>query len=285
MKGGRSQPKRRSTRRRTTPAGTARRVPTPESVLAIDIGNTQTVLGVFRDGALVLFRRVTSGGARTGDELVVLVEALCREENERIRATRRVVIASVVPALTEAYAAMARRLYGARARVVTSRVRTGVRLDVPDPTSLGADRIANAAAVADGRLPAIVVDLGTATTFDVIRAGRRYVGGVIAPGIRTSADELFHRAAKLARVEICKPARRIGRTTEESIQSGVYYGAIGTIDGIVRRLEQELGRRARVIATGGLAPLVAGGSATIREVDEALTLRGLLKIEHLNRRG
>jgi type III pantothenate kinase len=179
---------------------------------------------------------------------------------------------------------MAARLYAARALVVTSRVRTGVRLEVPDPSSLGADRIANAAAVASGRLPAIVVDLGTATTFDVIRAGRRYVGGAIAPGIRTSSEELFHRAARLAKVEIRKPARRIGRTTEESIQSGVYYGAIGTVDGIVRRLEAELGRPARVIATGGLAPLVAGGSETIQEVDAALTLRGLLVIERLNRR-
>lgn len=262
----------------------ARRARAPEVVLAVDIGNTQTVLGVFRGDALVLFRRVTSGVSRTGDELAVLVEALCREENDGIRASRRVVIASVVPALTQAYAAMAQRLYHATPRVVSSRLRTGVRLEVPDPSALGADRIANAAAVADGRLPAIVVDLGTATTFDVIRPGRRYVGGAIAPGIRTSADELFHRAAKLPKVEIRKPVRRIGRTTEESIQSGVYYGAIGTIDGIVRRLERELGRRARVIATGGLAPLIAGGSDTVREIDEALTLRGLLKIERLNRR-
>jgi type III pantothenate kinase len=263
---------------------TARRAGREETVLAIDIGNTQTVLGVFHDGELALFRRVTSGVSRTSDELAVLVEALFREQNERIRAARRVVIASVVPALTDGYETMAERLYRARPLVVTSRVRTGVRLEVPDPSSLGADRIANAAAVAGGRLPAIVVDLGTATTFDVMRIGRRYVGGAIAPGIRTTAEERFHRAAKLPKVEIRKPARGIGRTTEESIQSGVYYGAIGTVDGIVRRLEAELGRRARVIATGGLAPLVAGGSRTIREVDEALTLRGLLEIERLNRR-
>jgi type III pantothenate kinase len=260
----------------------ARRTPS-RTVLAIDIGNTQTVLGVFRDGELALFRRVTSGVARTGDELAVLVEALCRDENAALRASRRVVIASVVPALTEAYERMAARLYRARPLVVTSRVRSGVRLEVPDPTSLGADRIANAAAVAGGPLPAIVVDLGTATTFDVVRRGRRYVGGAIAPGIRTSADELFRRAAKLARVEVRRPSRAIGRTTEESIVSGVYYGAIGTIDGIVRRLQGEMGHRARVVATGGLAPLVAAGSATIREVDEALTLRGLLEIERLNR--
>jgi type III pantothenate kinase len=190
-----------------------------------------------------------------------------------------------VPALTAEYEAMAARLYGARALIVSSRTISGIRLEVPDPASVGADRIANAVAVADGRLPAIVVDLGTATTFDVVRAGRRYVGGMIAPGIRTSADELFRRAARLAKVEIRRPPRRIGRTTEESIQAGVYYGAIGAIDGIIRLLEREdLRGRARVIATGGLAPLVAAGSRTIQEVDEALTLRGLLRIHRLNRR-
>ncbi len=257
---------------------------TADTILAIDIGNTQTVLGVFVGEQIVLFRRITSGVSRTADEIGLLVEALCREHLAALRHSRRVVVCSVVPALTQAYEAMARSLIGARALVVSPRLRVGVRLELPDPSSLGGDRIANAAAVASGPLPAIVVDLGTATTFDVIRPGRRYAGGAIAPGIRTSAEELFHRAARLAKVEIRKPRRRIGRTTEESIQSGVYFGAIGTIDGIVRTLEAALGRRARVVATGGLAALVASGSATIKEVDEALTLRGLLKIERLNRR-
>jgi type III pantothenate kinase len=260
----------------------ARPPQSPEIVLAIDIGNTQTVLGIFRDDDLVLFRRVSSGIARTGDELAVLVAALCRGHNQQVQQAGRIVIGSVVPALTEEFEAMCVRLYGKRPLSVSSRVRTGVRLEIPDPGSLGADRIANAAAVADGRLPAIVVDMGTATTFDVIRSGRRYVGGAIAPGIRTSADELFRRAARLAKVEIRRPARRIGRTTEESIQVGVYYGAIGTIDGVVRRIAAELRRPARVVATGGLASLIGAGSETIQEVDEALTLRGLLKISRLN---
>ncbi|MFH1145268.1 MAG: type III pantothenate kinase [Candidatus Eisenbacteria bacterium] len=251
-------------------------------LLAIDIGNTQTVLGVFHGEALALFRRVSSGIARTGDELAVLVAALCRGHNQQIQQKGRIVIGSVVPALTQEYEAMCMRLYGKSPLIVSSRVRTGIRLEIPDPGSLGADRIANAAAVAGGRLPAIVVDMGTATTFDVIRRGGRYVGGAIAPGIRTSAEELFHRAARLAKVEIRKPSRRIGRTTEESIQAGLYYGAIGTIDGIVRRLEAELGGPARVIATGGLAQLISSGSETIQEIDEALTLRGLLRIARLN---
>jgi type III pantothenate kinase len=248
------------------------------ALLAIDIGNTQTVLGVFEGARLADFWRLTSGVARTGDELAVLIDALCARYRDALRGSRAVAIASAVPSLTAAYEGMAARLFGARPLTLTNRTATGVKLAVPDPGSVGPDRIANAAAVAAGPLPAIVVDLGTATTFDVVRAGGRYVGGMIAPGIRTSADELFRRAARLARVEIRRPRRVIGRTTEESIQAGVYYGAIATIDGIVRRLESRLARPARVIATGGLAPLIGPGSQAIQEVDEALTLRGLSAI-------
>lgn len=255
------------------------------ALLAIDVGNTHTVLGVLRGAELADLWRISSGLGRTGDEVSMLVATLCADYRDEIAASRRVCICSVVPAITEEYEAMARRLFGARALVVTGRTTAGVRLDVSDPASIGADRIANAAAVADGPLPAIVVDLGTATTFDVVRPGKRYVGGVIAPGIRTSADELFRRAAKLPKVEIRRPRRCLGRTTEESIQSGVYFGAVAVIDGIVRRLQGELGRKpARVIATGGLAGLVAQESETIAEVDEALTLRGLLRIERQGRR-
>jgi len=256
-----------------------------EHLLAIDIGNTHTVLGVFAGERLVDFWRVTSGTTRTGDELAPLVTALCRAYNDDLARTRRVVIASVVPALTAEYERMAARLYGARAITVSARIPTGVRIDLPDPGAVGADRIANAAAVADGPLPAIVVDLGTATTFDVVRPGRRYVGGVIAPGIRASSEELFRRAARLAKVEIRRPARCIGRTTEESLQAGLYFGTVAMIDGIVTTLEQELGRSARVVATGGLAEMIAQDSATIQEVDEALTLRGLLAISRRTARG
>ncbi len=252
------------------------------TVLVIDIGNTQTVLGVFTGEEFKGLWRLSSGIRRTGDELAVFVAGACKEWLPALSASGRIVIGSVVPMLTDEFIAMGRQLLGARPFVVSCEVDTGVRLDVPDPSSVGADRIANAVAVADGPLPAIVVDLGTATTFDVIGPGRRYRGGVIAPGIRTSADELFHRAAKLPKVEIRKPRRRIGRTTEESIQAGVYYGAVASIDGIVRQIEQELRRPARVIATGGLAPLIAKGSETIQEVDEALTLRGLVRIAARN---
>ena len=254
-----------------------------EALLAIDIGNTQTVLGILRGEELVAFRRLSSGIERTGDELSVLVAALIQDFRAEIVASRRVVIGSVVPMLTREYAAMARDLFRARPLIVTHEIKSGVRLEIPDPSSLGADRIANAVAVRHGSLPAIVVDLGTATTFDVIGPRGRYLGGAIAPGIRTSADQLFAKAARLAEVSIRKPKRRIGRTTEESIQAGVYYGAVGAIDGIVREIEHQLKRPARVIATGGLAQLVAESSETIQEVDEALTLRGLAEIERLNR--
>jgi type III pantothenate kinase len=254
-----------------------------DPILVIDIGNTQTVLGVFDGDALHGFWRLSSTVRRTADELAVFVRAMCQGRLAELTRSRQVVIGSVVPMLTDEFAGMAARLFAARPFLVHSRVKTGVQLAIPDPDSLGADRIANAAAVCGGSLPVIVVDLGTATTFDVIGRGRRYRGGAIAPGIRTSADELFHRAAKLPKVEIRQPRVPIGRTTEESIQSGVFYGAVGSIDGIVRQLETQLGEPARVIATGGLAPLIAGASATIQEVDEALTLRGLLRIARLNR--
>jgi len=269
--------------RRGAAPGRAARAVDAGIVLAIDIGNTQTVMGIFVGGELHAFRRLTSGVARTADELGVLVEALFREHTASLRVSRRVVICSVVPMLTGEFAAMARGLFGAEPLIISHETPAGVRIEMPDPSSLGADRIANAAAVADGPLPAIVVDLGTATTFDVIAPQRRYLGGAIAPGIRTSADELFRRAARLAKVSIRKPRRALGRTTEESIQSGVYFGAIGAIDGVVRELQRELRRPVRVIATGGLACLVAEDSATIQEVDEALTLRGLIRIEGRSR--
>ncbi len=252
------------------------------TTLAIDIGNTQTVLGVFVEDALREFRRLASGLPRTGDELTVLVDALFRAQHDALRENGQVVICSVVPMLTREYAAMARTLYGLTPLIVSHELETGIRIELPDPSSVGADRIANAVAVADGPLPAIVVDLGTATTFDVVARRRRYMGGAIAPGIGTSADELFRRAAKLPKVSILKPKRPLGRTTEESIQSGVYYGAVGAIDRIVQQLQTQLRTPARVIATGGLASLVAKESETIAEVDEALTLRGLVTIARLN---
>jgi type III pantothenate kinase len=244
--------------------------------LAIDVGNTQTVLGVFSDGELRDLFRLSSGIARTGDELFPVVERLVAPYREELVRSGRGVIGSVVPPMTPAWEGLILRLLGRRPVIASAESARGLRIDLKDPSALGVDRICNAVAVAElYRLPAIVVDLGTATTFDVVLSGPRYVGGAIAPGILTSAEELFRRAARLAKVELRRPARAVGHNTEESIQSGVFFGAVGQIDGLVERLRRELRIRPFVIATGGLAEAVAADSATIEAVDPALTLHGL----------
>lgn len=253
-------------------------------LLAVDVGNTQTVLGVLEGPEVRDLFRITSFLPRTGDELLPLVESLIGPYRSELRASARMAIGSVVPPLTQAWEDLSRRLFGRPAFVVSARTARGITIDLADPSSLGADRVANAVAAAElHRLPAVVVDLGTATTFDVVLPGPRYVGGVIAPGIHTSADELFRRAARLTRVEIARPDLVCGRTTEESVRAGVYFGTVGQIDGIVRRLSRELGIRPLVIATGGLAESVAADSATIRRVDPALTLQGLRILEERGR--
>jgi type III pantothenate kinase len=246
-------------------------------LLAIDIGNTNVVVGLLEGEELHGLYRLTSRAGRTADELVPLIESLLKERITTIRQRGRVVIASVVPALTDAYEGYARRFLGLRPLVVTADLPLGVRISVPEPTSVGADRIANAVAVADRyRLPAIVVDMGSATNFDVVLDGPRYVGGVIAPGILTSAEELFRRAARLAKVELRVPRKVVGRTTEECVQSGVLYGAAGQIDGIIDRIKKEIGvKRPTVIATGGVADKLAPLCRNLRTVDPALTIHGL----------
>lgn len=250
------------------------------TLLAVDVGNTQTVVGVLQGKRVCDLFRITSVVPRTGDELLPTVERLVEPWLDALRASRRAVVGSVVPPLTPAWAGLVRRLLGCEPLVASAETAGGLTIDILDPMSIGVDRIANAVAVAElYRLPAIVVDLGTATTFDVILPGPRYVGGAIAPGPTTSAEELFRRAARLAKVELQAPRRAVGRSTEECIQSGVYWGTIGQIDGLVQRLARERRIRPFVLATGGLAELFAGGSKTIRAVDPALTLQGLRLME------
>lgn len=259
-------------------------MPARDWLLAIDIGNTQVVVGVLEGEQLHALWRLTSQLGRTADELLPLLEPLLRPYAPQIAKSRRVAIASVVPALTGAYEEYALRHVGAKPTVVHAGLPHGLKIDVPDPSSLGADRIADAVAVAAMyELPAIVVDLGTATTFDVILRGPRYVGGVIAPGVLTSAEELFRRAARLAKVELHLPPRVVGRTTEQSIQSGVLYGAAGQIDGIVGRIRHELGIRGTVVATGGLAGALAPICRTLSRVEPGLTLHGLRLIDERTR--
>ena len=253
-------------------------------LLAIDIGNTQVVVGLFVDGKLVSHYRLTAMIGRTADELLPMLGPLIEPHAAGLRKSKRAIISSVVPSLTDAYEGYARRHLGAAPILVSAALPIRLKIDVPDPMSVGADRIADAVAVAGRyRLPAIVVDLGTATTFDVVLPGPRYVGGVIAPGLMTSAEELFRRGARLAKVELRLP-KRVGRTTEQSIQSGVLYGAAGQIDGIVTRIRREMAMTPTVVATGGLAELIAPICRTLKRVDSGLTLHGLRMIDEQVRR-
>ncbi len=252
-------------------------------LLAIDIGNTTTMIGAFSGDKLVARWSLTSGTARTADEAALDVGGLCASAGISIDPAPRIVMASVVPSLTAVFQGMARKLFNAEALVVTSETNTGVEICYRDPASVGADRIANAVAAWKlHSLPAVVVDLGTATTFDVIARDGKYLGGVIAPGLVTSAENLFARGAKLFPVEFRAPGVVIGRSTEESLLSGIMYGAVGQVDEIVRRIEGELGETAEVIGTGGLVETVAPLSRTIKIVDPGLTLHGLRIIAEMN---
>lgn len=245
-------------------------------LLAIDIGNTNTVIGVFRDSELVDHLRIESRRAATEDEYGALVTTLLERRGLTVATTKHAIIASVVPPLTDVFAALCRRWLEVEPLVVGPGVRTGMPILYEQPREVGADRIVNAiAAFARVGRETIVVDFGTATTFDVISARGEYLGGVIVPGIGISADALFARASKLPRVEIRRPDKVIGRTTITAMQSGLIYGYVGLVEGLVARISAELGGQPYVIATGGLAPLIAAETRCIDAVDEFLTLLGL----------
>ena len=253
-------------------------------LLAIDIGNTHTVLGTFRKDKLVDHFRVGSNHALTVDECGIMIRQLFPDHKK----LKDVVICSVVPPLTPVYQEMSRKFLKVDPLLVRWDLPLGIKILYDDPTQVGTDRIANAVAayqIYGG--PAIIVDLGTATTFDVILSRGEYLGGAIAPGLETSSLNLFHRAAQLFKVSLEKPQKAIGKNTEESLRSGIYFGAVAQIDGIVTRIRDELKRRhgikgqPKVIATGGLAGLVAKDSKTIQKLHPTLTLEGL-RIIHLS---
>jgi type III pantothenate kinase len=261
---------------RPRPGARARR-PTratrPAGLLAVDVGNSDTVVGLFTGPELAGFWRFTSRPA-TADELGLQLDALSRAH--RWPRALGAVLCSVAPVLTLPWARALERVIGGPPVEVSYTTAAGLPIQYHDPTAVGADRIANAvAARALYGTPAIVVDLGTATTFDCISRQGAYLGGVIAPGVATSAEELFRRAARLPRVELRRPARALGRTTEESLQAGVLWGAAGQVDALVRRLALEMKGTPAVIATGGLAAIVAPECETINRVDEGLTLKGM----------
>lgn len=247
-------------------------------LLAIDVGNTNIVIGVFRGETLVHSWRLTTIRERTADELGILLTDLCNRNEIRQREIEGIVIASVVPPLTSTMVAMVSEYFGRVPLLFEPAVNAGIPVLIDNPAEVGADRVVNAVAAhaSYGRgLPLIVIDFGTATTFDAVSAKGEYLGGVICPGPQVSADALVQRTAKLPRIDVRKPARVIGTNTIGAMQSGLFWGYVDMVEGLVRRMKAELGGAAVVIATGGLAPVVAPESACIDHVDDELTLRGL----------
>jgi len=245
-------------------------------LLALDAGNTNITIGIFKNGELMDHRRLRTVRDQTSDEWGILVMSLLRFADLDPKALDGIIISSVVPPLNGPLAEMSQRYFNTEAMFVTADTDTGLKILYENPSEVGADRIVNSvAALHKYGGPCVIVDLGTAITFDAVSAKSEYLGGIIAAGIGISAEALFSRTARLPLVDFRKPACVIGTNTVASMQSGLYYGAIGAIDGMVERLIEELGQDTRIIATGGQAGLIAGGSRFIRYVDENLTLDGL----------
>jgi len=245
-------------------------------LLVIDVGNTNTSLGVYDGERLVKHWRLTTARERTIDEYGVHARNLFALAGIDFQAIDGVAIASVVPPLNFTLRRMSETYFGRTPLFIDHAVDTGIEILYQPPADVGADRIVVAvAAIHKYGAPCVVADFGTATTFDAINAQGQYVGGVITPGITISAEALFARASRLPRVEIKRPASVIGSTTVGSMQSGLFYGYVGLVDGILRRILDELGGAPRVVATGGLAPLIASGSTLIETVDDTLMLEGL----------
>jgi type III pantothenate kinase len=248
-------------------------------LLAVDAGNTQTVFGLYRDADLLEHWRVATEAQRTGDELGALIGRFIDLEQ-----VDGVCLSSTVPALVREYEAFAERWAKAPILVVGPGVRTGIPIKHDAPREIGPDRLMNAVAAKERYgAPCIVVDFGTSTNFDVVSPEGEYVGGVLAPGIEVSMEALFQRAARLVKVDFVEPPAAIGKTTATALQSGVVYGFAGQVDGIVAAIRDELGVESQVVATGGLAELIASHSQTISRIDPMLTLEGLRVVWERNR--
>lgn len=245
-------------------------------LLVIDAGNTNTSLGVFDGAELLAHWRLTTARSRTVDEYGVHARNLFELAGLDFKTIDAIAIASVVPPLNFTLKTMAETYFHVTPLFVDHMTDTGLEILYEPASDVGADRIVDAvAAIKKYGAPCIVVDFGTATTFNAIDAGGRYIGGVITPGIMISSDALFERTSKLPRVDIRRPQKVIGSATISAMQSGLYHGFVGLVDGVLRKMTEEMGNKPRVIATGGLASLIATGSEFIELVDDTLTLEGL----------
>jgi type III pantothenate kinase len=245
-------------------------------LLALDVGNTNITIGVF-DGARLAHRwRLRTVHEQTEDEWGILLRNLFSFHGPDMSAVTGIAISSVVPPLNPTLASMAQRYFGHQPLFITDEVDTGLVIRYDNPREVGADRVVNGvAAYHKYGGPCVVVDLGTAITFDVVSREAEYLGGIICPGIGISIDALFSRTAKLPKVDFREPAKLVGTNTVGSIQAGLYYGTIGMIDGLLERLVAEMGAETKLVATGGQAPLIVQGSRFLKRVDEDLTLEGL----------
>jgi type III pantothenate kinase len=252
-------------------------------LLAVDIGNTETTIGIFDDEELKATWHTATVVHRTADELAILLFNLLGRYGLQTSDVKEVSLCSVVPQITSVYVEMFNKHFNASPLVVAAGIKTGVRICMDNPKEVGADRIADA--VAAHHLyggPVIVVDLGTATTFDTVSREGDYLGGAIAPGILTAAEAMFQRAAMLPHVELARPSRTIGTNTIDAMKSGIVFGYIALVEGMVARIQKEMGTRAKVIATGGYSGLIARETKVVDEVNLNLTLIGLRLIYRMN---
>jgi type III pantothenate kinase len=245
-------------------------------LLAVDVGNTQTHVGLFSGKDLVASWRFATEVQRTGDEIAIMLDALLRIDGFSRESLSGIAVASVVPRLSSEYSTMAKGKFGLEALVIGPGVKTGMPILTADPRQVGPDLIVDAVAAQEiYGAPCIAVDFGTATTFSAVSAAGEYLGHAIAPGIEVSLDALATRAARLMKIELADPGSVIGRNTVQAMQAGAVFGFAGQVDGIVERMRAELGSKAVSVATGGLAPLIFEHASSLDKLDPLLTLRGL----------
>ncbi len=253
-------------------------------ILVFDVGNTNMVVGVFKGDELLTHWRIRTDNLRTCDEYGVMLNSLFCYNHLETGQVKAVVISSVVPSLMMELEELSRKYFSCKPLVVGPGIKTALAIKYENPREVGADRVVNAVgALKKYGGPLIIIDFGTATTFCVVNEKGEYLGGAIAPGIKVSTDALVARAAKLPRVELIKPKTLIGKNTVSSMQAGIIYGFVGQVEGIVNRMKKEIGAETKVIATGGLAKIIAGETDVIDEVDDFLTLDGLRIIYEINR--